>query len=137
MARSGSVVAVQVVLVLLPWFATRPVQAQDCTLTCEDFTACGSSPTVVVYPGPNAEGSDCDPVVCTPPSGSQFPLGDTTVTCTANTGDMCNFTLTVSPAACVRPAPVIGIAGLIACAIVLAGAGIFRLRLRRGAARRA
>jgi Concanavalin A-like lectin/glucanases superfamily/HYR domain len=40
-------------------------------------------------------------VVCTPPSGSPFPLGDTMVTCTATDASMntagCSFTVTVSP----------------------------------------
>ncbi len=47
---------------------------------------------------------DCDPspsVVCVPPSGSLFPWGTTTVTCTAmdasGNSSMCAFTVTVQP----------------------------------------
>jgi uncharacterized repeat protein (TIGR01451 family) len=53
----------------------------------------------VNYPAPTTNGS-CVTVVCSPPSGSTFPSGTTTVTCTAtdpsNATATCNFTVTVS-----------------------------------------
>jgi len=59
----------------------------------------GSTTVVVNYPPPVAT-DDCGTpnVVCLPPSGSAFPLGTTTVTCTAtdSTGNTatCSFTVT-------------------------------------------
>ena len=59
----------------------------------------GGSTVVVNYPAPNVT-DNCGvvSVVCTPPSGSAFPLGITTVTCTATdtSGNMasCSFTIT-------------------------------------------
>ncbi|MEW6212929.1 MAG: choice-of-anchor Q domain-containing protein [Acidobacteriota bacterium] len=58
----------------------------------------GSATVVVTYPPPMAEDNcSLQSVVCTPPSGSAFPLGSTTVTCTAtdtsgNTAS-CSFTI--------------------------------------------
>src|SRR6185503_21339493 len=56
-----------------------------CTLTCpanitqgNDQNQCGA---VVTYQPPTAEG-DCGTVTCAPASGSFFPVGTTTVTCT-------------------------------------------------------
>ena len=37
-------------------------------------------------------------VACVPASGSWFPVGVTTVTCTASTGATCSFTVTVNDA---------------------------------------
>src|SRR5207249_762523 len=46
---------------------------------------------------------------CVPPSGSSFPVGTTTVTCTASSGETCSFTVTVQdlegPQVACRPAP--------------------------------
>jgi hypothetical protein len=57
------------------------------------------SATVVTYPAPVAE-DNCalQSVVCTPPSGSAFPVGSTTVTCTATdtSGNMASCSFTVS-----------------------------------------
>jgi hypothetical protein len=62
----------------------------------------GQSLLVVTYPSPSAA-DNCPGVgaICSPPSGSTFPLGPTTVTCTAtdassNTAN-CSFMVTVSP----------------------------------------
>lgn len=62
-------------------------------------TTPGSSTVIVNYPAPTATDNCGAPtVVCTPPSGSAFSLGVTTVTCTAtdaagNTAS-CSFTVT-------------------------------------------
>lgn len=60
----------------------------------------GNSSVVVNYPPPTAS-DNCGAVtvICSPPSGSSFPLGTTTVTCTATDGAgntaTCSFTITV------------------------------------------
>ena len=59
----------------------------------------GDPSVVVTYPAPLATDNCPSPtVVCTPPSGSAFPLGTTTVTCTAkdaaNNTSVCSFTVT-------------------------------------------
>jgi hypothetical protein len=57
-----------------------------------DPNQCGA---VVNYAAPTSNG-DCGPVTCTPVSGSFFPKGATTVTCTAQSGSMCSFSVTVN-----------------------------------------
>jgi hypothetical protein len=63
----------------------------------------GSGTASVNYPAPTAS-DNCDPapsVICIPPAGSSFPLGDSTVTCTATdvSGNQasCTFTIRVVP----------------------------------------
>ncbi len=69
-----------------------------CTITCpanitqsNDPNQCGA---VVNYPAPTTTGS-CGTVVCSPASGSFFPVGTTTVTCSTTAGPTCTFTVTV------------------------------------------
>lgn len=69
-----------------------------CQLTCpanitisNDPNQCGA---VVNYPAPTTSGS-CGTVTCSPASGSFFPVGTTTITCTAQAGPSCQFTITV------------------------------------------
>ena len=69
---------------------------QPPTITCPpntNVTACASTGAVVNYPTPTAtDNADFNvAVTCSPPSGSLFPLGSTTVTCTA-TDDCTNRT---------------------------------------------
>jgi uncharacterized repeat protein (TIGR01451 family) len=72
--------------------------AQVCTLTCpSDITQAadsGQCTAIVNYTTPT--GGNCDPVECSPPSGSTFPPGTTTVTCAGQTGDPCGFKITVN-----------------------------------------
>ena len=70
-----------------------------CTITCpanitksNDLNQCGS---VTNYPAPTTTGA-CGTVTCSPASGSFFPKGTTTVTCTPTTGSSCTFTVTVN-----------------------------------------
>ncbi len=73
-------------------------------VTDNDPNQCGA---VVNYPAPETEG-DCTNIICSPASGSFFPVGTTTVTCTADSGGdigvpsgkggpaSCSFTVTVN-----------------------------------------
>ncbi|MFY9556892.1 MAG: HYR domain-containing protein, partial [Blastocatellia bacterium] len=69
-----------------------------CTITCpanitvsNDPNQCGA---VVNYPAPTTTGN-CGTITCSPASGSFFPVGTTTVTCTSTAGPNCTFTVTV------------------------------------------
>jgi hypothetical protein len=75
-----------------------------CPPSTNVFVCGGLAGATVNYPLPTAS-STCGPIttlVCTPPSGSFFPLGPTTVNCTATDGfgnsASCSFTVTVTPA---------------------------------------
>jgi hypothetical protein len=71
-----------------------------CALSCpanitksNDPNQCGA---VVTYPAPTSSGG-CGAITCSPASGSFFPKGTTTVTCTSGTGGgSCSFTVTVN-----------------------------------------
>lgn len=70
-----------------------------CSITCpanvtqsNDPNQCGA---VVNYAAPTTTGGSCGTVVCNPPSGSFFPVGSTTVTCSTAAGPSCSFTVTV------------------------------------------
>src|SRR5207344_3579429 len=47
------------------------------------------------YPAPTSSGS-CGTINCSPASGSFFPKGTTTVTCTSSAGPTCTFTVTIN-----------------------------------------
>jgi PKD repeat protein len=75
------------------------------TITCpSDLWLLATSPAgaVINYPPPTV-GGGCPPVTvtCNPPSGSTFPVGTTTVNCTANDNcgqsARCSFQVTVRP----------------------------------------
>jgi hypothetical protein len=78
------------------------VNPAPCTITCpanqtqqNDPNQCGA---VVTYPAPTTVGT-CGTVVCSPASGSFFPVGTTTVTCKSNNNagpESCTFTVTVN-----------------------------------------
>ena len=57
-----------------------------------DPDQCGA---VVNYPAPTPNGT-CGTITCSPASGSFFPVGTTTVTCTSSAGPTCQFTVTVT-----------------------------------------
>lgn len=70
-----------------------------CTITCPanittstDPNQCGA---VVTYPAPTTTGS-CGTVTCSPPSGSVFPKGTTSVACSTTAGPSCSFNITVN-----------------------------------------
>jgi hypothetical protein len=56
-----------------------------------DSNQCGA---VVTYPIPTPSG-DCGLIMCNPATGSFFPVGTTTVSCTTTAGPGCSFTITV------------------------------------------
>ena len=56
-----------------------------------DTDECGA---VVNYTTPS--GAGCGTVTCDHPSGSFFPVGDTTVTCTSTAGPTCSFEVTIN-----------------------------------------
>jgi len=69
-----------------------------CSLTCptdisvpNDTDQCGA---IVNYAPPS--GAGCGTVTCDHSSGSFFPVGDTTVTCTSSVGPTCSFKVTVN-----------------------------------------
>jgi uncharacterized protein DUF4394/HYR domain-containing protein len=71
---------------------------ETCVITCpapitqvNDPNQCGA---IVSYPAPTVN-TACGTVTCTPLSGSFFPVGTTTVTCTSSTGPSCSFAITV------------------------------------------
>ena len=61
--------------------------------TSNDPNQCGA---VVNYSAPTPVGTGCGTITCAPPSGSFFPKGTTTVTCTSTAGPTCTFTVTVN-----------------------------------------
>ena len=70
-----------------------------CAITCpanvtssNDPNQCGA---VVTYAPPTSTG-ECGTVSCSPASGSFFPVGTTTATCTTTAGPSCSFTITVN-----------------------------------------
>ncbi|MFL6276911.1 MAG: S8 family serine peptidase, partial [Blastocatellia bacterium] len=73
--------------------------APACTITCpanitksNDPNQCGA---VTTYSAPTTTGT-CGTVTCSPASGSFFPKGTTTVTCSTTAGPSCSFTVTVN-----------------------------------------
>src|SRR5207302_24560 len=78
-----------------------PSLAFTCASTIT-VSATGPSGATVFYSSSAAGGCSTPPtVVCKPPSGSTFPVGTTTVTCTADdscgNSTNCSFTVTVYP----------------------------------------
>ncbi len=70
-----------------------------CQITCgtRDTTVMndpGKCGAVVNFSPPSTTGN-CGTVTCTPPSGSLFLIGKTTVTCSSSDGHQCSFTVTV------------------------------------------
>ena len=68
-----------------------------CILTCPDDITVPTDPgqcgAVVSYQAPTS--GACENVTYDPPSGSFFPIGTTTVTCTSSQGPQCTFNVTV------------------------------------------
>jgi hypothetical protein len=87
----------------------RPYTCPALVLTCSTnitvTTASCTNNTAIVFYTSTASGG-CSPVnvSCNPPSGSSFPIGTTSVTCTATDGcgnsTNCSFVITVRPYTC-------------------------------------
>jgi hypothetical protein len=75
------------------------ITVTPCAITCPaNVTAPATSglcTAMVSYNAPTTIGS-CGTVTCSPPSGSTFSKGITTVTCRTQTGPSCSFTVTVN-----------------------------------------
>ncbi|HEY6328514.1 MAG TPA: HYR domain-containing protein, partial [Blastocatellia bacterium] len=74
-------------------------EVRPCAITCpanitvsNDANQCGA---IVNFPAPTTGAGDCGSISFSPASGSFFPIGTTTVTCTAG-GSSCSFTVTVN-----------------------------------------
>lgn len=69
-----------------------------CVLVCPPDISVSNDPdecgAIVNYTEPSGE--SCGIVTCDHPSGSFFPVGETTVTCTSTAGPSCNFKVTVN-----------------------------------------
>lgn len=69
-----------------------------CVLECPNDITVGNDPdecgAIVNYTEPSGE--SCGTVTCDHPSGSFFPVGETTVTCTSTAGPSCSFKITVN-----------------------------------------
>jgi hypothetical protein len=81
------------------WVDDVSLDDTDCVITCpanisvsNDPNQCGA---VVNYPAPTTTGT-CGTITCSPASGSFFPVGTTTITCTTTVGPICTFTVTVN-----------------------------------------
>lgn len=81
------------------------VQVVDMTppaITCPDSMSfeCTNQGTVVTYAASATDNCSVSTPTCTPPSGSTFPVGNTTATCTAADGSgnasSCGFSVTVT-----------------------------------------
>ena len=74
------------------------VTVVPCAITCPSNISVGNDPgqcgAVVTY-APATNGG-CGTIVCSPSSGSFFPVGTTTVICTTTAGPGCSFTVTVA-----------------------------------------
>jgi hypothetical protein len=78
---------------------TFTVSVIPCTITCPANITQGNDTglcsAVVTYADPTTTGM-CGTVTCVPASGSTFPVGTTTVTCSTTAGPSCMFTVTVN-----------------------------------------
>jgi hypothetical protein len=73
-----------------------PAFALSCTSDVRVLVPTGQSSVVVNYRQPIPNGLEPIPVFCSPPSGSSFPIGATTVTCSArNMAAACTFIVNV------------------------------------------
>jgi subtilisin-like proprotein convertase family protein len=92
-----------------------------------------SDDPVVIFPPPMTS-DNCPGVgaACVPPSGSTFPPGDTTDSCTATdaSGNTAACTFTVTIGGSILEIPTLDVWGLAALALVLAALGLWLVRRR-------
>jgi len=123
---------------LLNDFCSFTVTVVDTTppvITCpRDMFFFSHRPLVVDFSVTATDNSDPAPtVVCFPPSGSAFPVGNSTVvncvaTDAAGNSSMCSFTILVTP---ISEVPALGEWGMIAMTACLLGLGAFVMRRRQ------
>ncbi len=89
-----------------------------CSISCPaniiSPTEAGQCGATVAYSNPTTSGT-CGVVSCSPPSGSFFPKGTTTVNCSTTSGASCSFTVTVNdtqPPAIACPAGITSVAAV-------------------------
>jgi subtilisin-like proprotein convertase family protein len=83
-----------------------------CTLSSLPNITVLPSANIVNYPLPTVVSGSCGVPVCVPPSGTAFPLGVTTVNCTAQNGGATSFTVTVAcPTLTLAPSLANGVQG--------------------------
>jgi uncharacterized delta-60 repeat protein len=85
----------------LDFFVARFQNGLDCTVNCPANITVSNTPNqcgaMVTYPPPDESGTQCGgKISCSPTSGSFFPVGATTVTCSDSAGPSCSFTVTVN-----------------------------------------
>ena len=100
-------------------FTVRVTGGTPCVINCPSNITqpsdTGGCTKVVTYTTPTTSGScggdpnaippiPTPPPVCNPPSGSVFPVGTTTVTCSTDVGTECSFTITITGTDTVAPA---------------------------------
>ena len=80
--------------------AAWPARGQPCTITCPPNQTVTARDLLAPVSFPVVAGGSCG-IVCTPPVGAEFPLGTTTVTCTASNSSggnsSCQFQVNVVP----------------------------------------
>lgn len=124
---------------MVGWSLTFRDPSCTLNLTCPAnqtaTAASGALSAVVTYPNPTFTGTCTNPVIsCVPASGSAFPVGTTTVTCTGTEGTttaQCSFNVTVNQGPPLQAIPTASGWGLAALGVLLAGAAFWLLR-RRG-----
>jgi hypothetical protein len=73
--------------------------APPCTIACPGNITVGNSPNqcgAFVFPSRPTVSGACGTLVSSPPAGSLFPIGTTTVTTTTSSGESCTFNVTVN-----------------------------------------
>lgn len=79
--------------------ASAALAPATCDVICPpDITVTrtpGQCGAAVSFQVPSGSGSSCGTVLCSPASGSTFPIGTTNVVCVGDTGGPCAFTVTV------------------------------------------
>ncbi len=82
--------------VTLPGGTPPSTCSVSCPISITQDSAPNQSGAVVTYQAPTGTDSSCGAISCDHPSGSFFPIGQTTVTCEAETGDACSFMVTIN-----------------------------------------
>jgi hypothetical protein len=78
-----------------PCMITCPASINQTTTGAPGCPIASAGGATVNYPAPTTTGT-CGNVTCSPASGSVFPAGTTTVTCTTTAGPSCSFTVTLA-----------------------------------------